>query len=75
VLGVVGKGSPSKNKNSKNAKKKYKLSLPRSHEVVLLQIITYAVVGKKESRTKENFIRTMMQALELQQLVKRHISG
>ena len=42
-----------------------------------LQIITYEVVEKNgaQRRTKVSFVRTMMQALELVQLVKRHILG
>jgi len=42
-----------------------------------LQIITYEVVEKNgaQRRTKVSFVRTMMQALELVRLVKRHISG
>ena len=30
---------------------------------------------RKESRTKESFVRTTMEALELLQLMKRHVSG
>ena len=53
------------------------LSFPRSHEV----IITYAVVEKgmenkgQQRRTKVNFGRTMMWALELLWLAKKPISG
>jgi len=42
------------------------------------QIVTYAVVDKRnqeQRRTKVSVGRTMMRALELQRLAKRHISG
>jgi len=45
----------------------------------LLQIVTYVCGSGNRNgvqrRTKVSFSKTMMQALKLQQLVKRHISG
>ena len=49
------------------------LSLPRSHGVVLTQIVTYVVLEK--GIENKGFGRTMIWALELEWLVKRHISG
>jgi len=43
--------------------------------VVLPQIITYTVVEKGMENKGIRFGRTMMQALELQWLAKRHILG
>ena len=52
------------------------LSLPWTHEAVLLQIVTYAAaVVENGMENKSEFGRTMMGALELQWLAKRHISA
>ena len=54
------------------------LSLLQSHVAVLPQIVTYVVVEKgimNKGEQKVSFGTTMMRVLELQRLVKRHISG
>ena len=53
------------------------LSLPWSHDVLLPHIVTLQLWRKKKTqrRNKRDKSNTMMHALQLLQLVKRHISG